>query len=332
MSERDDAMPQERDQESHRTTAADLAYQAARMYYVDNATQATIAERLDVSRPTVSRLVTEARRLGLVRIEVVDPRSDERGVLAVRLQEALGLDGARVVPPVHPSRLGPDLAPAVGAEIEGMGLEPGDVLLLSSGRTVYEVVREPLPKMTGVQVVPTVGGLSEPVAWYQTNEIARLAAESTGAFPAFLFTEVLPTVPMRRSLDEDPTFRHVLALWQGARAAVVGIGAPTATRHSISRSIPAEASHFRDAVGDVCMNFFDASGAAIEFPGSDRMVRTPRELLQGLDRCVGVAVGVEKVPSIVGAVRAGMVRSLVTDAPTARALLEALDRPAARRS
>jgi DNA-binding transcriptional regulator LsrR (DeoR family) len=322
VNERDDATePGTRQQFS-----PDVAYQAARMYYVDGATQAGVAERLRVSRPTVSRLLSEARRLGIVRIEVVDPRSDERDVLAGRLRDALGVDHARVVPPVHPSRLGPELAPAVGAELEEMSLAAGDVLLLSSGRTIYEVVREPLPRMTGVQVVPTVGGLREPEAWYQTNEIARLAASSTGAFPSFLFTEAVPTASMRRSLDVDPAFQHVLGLWHGARAAVVGIGAPTPTRNSISRFIPTDASTFRDAVGDVCLNFFDADGRAIEFPGSDRMVRTPRELLQGLDRCVGVAVGAEKAPSILGAVRARLIRSLVTDAETAHAVLALIDR------
>ncbi len=39
---------------------------------------------------------------------------------------------------------------------------------------------------------------------------------------------------------------------------------------------------------------------------------------------MGVAVGAAKVTSIVGAVRAGMVNELVTDAATARALLDTL--------
>nr|WP_284232271.1 FGGY family carbohydrate kinase [Arenivirga flava] len=255
--------------------APELAYEAARLYYLDDETQASIAERLQVSRPTVSRLVAEARRLGLVRIEVVDPRADERDELAGRLADALHLQRVRIVPSVHPSRVGRDLAPAVTAELESMRLKPGDALLCSSGRTVYEIVGQPLAPLAGVQIAPSVGGLSEPVAWYQTNEITRQMAERTGAFPAFLYAEAMPAPALRRSLDEDPTFRHVTGLWGAAKGAIVGIGAPPTVRDSISRAIRIEQSDLLDAVGDVCLNFFDAEGRAIEFDGSERMVRTP---------------------------------------------------------
>ncbi|MGO3885219.1 MAG: sugar-binding transcriptional regulator [Mycetocola sp.] len=304
----------------------DLAYQAARMYYLEEATQATIAERLNISRPGVSRLITEARRLGLVRIDVIDPQFDERGALATELASALGLGRTRVVPTVHPSRLGPDLAPAVGEELLDRGLQPGDILLLSSGRTVYEIAEQPLPRLSGIQLVPTVGGLTEPIAWYQTNEIARRAAERTGGFPAFVFAEAMPTAQMRTSLDSDPAFQHVLGLWNSARGAVVGIGAPTATRNTISRYIPAEDEHFADAAGDVTMNFFDVNGDEVTFPGDNRIVRAPRRQLQNLEFSIGVAVGTDKVTSIIGAARSGMISSLVTDTPTARAVIDEITR------
>jgi DNA-binding transcriptional regulator LsrR (DeoR family) len=304
----------------------EVAYQAARLYYEQEATQADIAQALSVSRPTVSRLLAEARRLGIVRIEVVDPRGDERAELAERLRRALGLEAVRVVPPVNLQHPGPDLAPAVGEAIAAMNLAPGDVLLLSSGRTVYEIVRQPLPRMAGVQLVPGVGGMSEPVAWFQTNEISRQAAERTGAFPAFVFAEALPTASMRRSLDDDPSFQHVTGMWRRASGAVLGIGAPTASRETVSRFVAADASYFTYAVGDVCMNFFDIDGDPLEFPGSDRMVRTPRTVLQAMPHTVGVAVGLEKVTSIIGAARARLVRELVTDGPTARAVLQHLAR------
>ncbi|RLP71283.1 DNA-binding transcriptional regulator [Mycetocola reblochoni] len=296
------------------------------MYYIEDATQATIAERLSISRTSVSRLITEARRLGLVRIDVIDPQSDERGALEAELAAALGLDRVRVVAPVHPSRLGPDLAPAVGEELVERGLKPGDILLLSSGRTMYEIAEQPLPRLTGIQLVPTVGGLTEPIAWFQTNEIARRAAEHTGGFPAFVFAEAMPTAQMRASLNSDPAFTHVLGLWDTARGAVVGIGAPTATRNTISRYIPAGDEHFADAAGDITLNFFDVNGDEVTFPGDERIVRAPRQRLRELEFSIGVAVGADKVPSIIGAVRSGMISSLVTDAPTARAVIAAVAR------
>ncbi|KQO62310.1 sugar-binding transcriptional regulator [Curtobacterium sp. Leaf261] len=301
-----------------------LVYQAARMYYLEDATQVEIAARLDVSRPTVSRLVAEARRAGLVRIEVADPFEDETVAVAEQVREALGLQAVHLAAVTHATTLGADLAVPVARAIQGMDLGRGDAMLLSSGRTTYEIARHGMPALAGVQLAPTVGGQADPMPWFQTNEITRTAAEHSGAIPSFLFAQAIPSARMRDSLDEDPEFQHVVGLWGSAKGALLGIGAPPAIRDSLARGIPVDDDVFDDAAGDVCLNFFTADGSAVEFPGSDRMVRTSRETLAGIAHAVGVAVGVTKVPSIVGAVRGRLVNELVTDVATGRALLDAL--------
>src|SRR3954468_13561446 len=50
-----------------------LALRAATLYYLDGLTQAEVAARLGVSRPTAGRLIARAKADGLVRIEVVVP-------------------------------------------------------------------------------------------------------------------------------------------------------------------------------------------------------------------------------------------------------------------
>ena len=47
-----------------------LLHRAASAYYTDGQRQAQIAEQLGVSRPSVSKLLAEARRIGMVRFEV----------------------------------------------------------------------------------------------------------------------------------------------------------------------------------------------------------------------------------------------------------------------
>ena len=74
--------------------------------------------------------------------------------------------------------MGAVLAPAVGRALSAVGLLPGDVLLVSSGRTMYEVARYNLPHLPGVVVAPTVGGTDQPEPWYQTNEITRRVADN----------------------------------------------------------------------------------------------------------------------------------------------------------
>lgn len=300
-----------------------LLHAAATLYYLQDATQAEIADRLGTSRPTVSRLLTEARRLGVVKIEVLPIVDSDEDELATAAATALGVREVHLCRLLSGMSLGACLAPGLGAALSHIGLRPGDVLLVASGRTVYEAALADLPPLPGVVIVPTVGGQDEPEPWYQINEISRQLAASVGGRPTFLYAPALPGPDLHATLLNDPGTGQVLALWEQARCAVLGIGAPPTLRSSISRSIPADAIALREAVGDVCLRFFDAAGDAVPFLGSERLIATSLELLRRVPVTIAMAVGQDKVRAILAACRAGYVNELVTDAPTASALLAA---------
>src|SRR6476659_9662202 len=92
------AVPMQRDRTS---TPEDLrlALRAATLYYLDGLTQAEIAAKLGVSRPTAGRLVARAKAKGLVRIEVVVPPTMKDDLHAEEerlLEERYGLTEAVV--------------------------------------------------------------------------------------------------------------------------------------------------------------------------------------------------------------------------------------------
>ncbi len=270
----------------------DTVYQAARMYYLEDATQAEIADRLGVSRPTVSRLVSEARRAGLVRIEVVDPFRDETVALAAELRDALGLRAVRLAAVTHQATLGADLAAPVAAAIEAMASRP--VTPSWSPRAAPSTTsRTPVCRRCRASSSSRPSeDRPTPNRWFQTNEITRAAAERSGAIPAFLFAPALPSETLRASLDDDPAFQHVVGLWRRAKGALLGIGAPVVTRHEIARAACRSRTRpFDRAAGDVCLNFFAADGSAVEFPGSDRMGADLPRGPRGRPHAVGVAVG-----------------------------------------
>ena len=298
---------------------------AARMYYLEDATQAQVAARLGTSRATVSRLLSEARRQGIVRIEVIPPEEVDHVDLALRTADALGLRTVEVVPIAGRTDIGTAMAPAVSRAILRAGLVAGDVLLVSSGRTVYEVAQGDLPALPGVLVAPTVGGQDEPEAWYATNEITRMVAAKIGGSPHFLYAPALPGPDLHAHLLQDPSIRRVSELWEQAHCAVVGLGAPPKVRKSIPRFVPTGGGWLREAVGDVCTRFFDHEGAPVDYPGVERLLATPYEVLQRIPSVIAVAVGQEKVPGIVAGARAGWFNELVTDPSTATALLAALE-------
>ncbi|MET0702334.1 MAG: sugar-binding domain-containing protein [Mycobacterium sp.] len=307
-----------------------LLYAAAKLYYTEDATQAEVASQLGTSRATVSRLLAEAKRQGIVRIEVVPPAGATSPDIADRLTRALGLTTVFLslpLPNPGPGRtvvdvMGGALAPAVGRALAAANLLAGDVLLVSSGRTVYEVAQFDLTNLTGVLVAPTVGGNDQPEEWYQTNEITRLVANRIGGRANYLFAPALPGPDLYPSLLNDPSIQRVLHLWPQARCALMGVGAPPLMRSDIPQFVPTGSSSLRAAVGDVCSRFYDRDGAPIEFDGSDRLIALELEALHHIPVTIAVAVGKDKVDSIIAGARGGYFNQLVTDPATATAILD----------
>ncbi|WP_280273584.1 sugar-binding transcriptional regulator [Nocardia wallacei] len=312
------------------TFAPSQLYAAAKMYYEEDATQAQVAQKLRVSRATVSRLLSQARRQGIVRIEVRPPDLSDTGDLAGSLAEAIGLQRVYLSAPLPaptPAKptvevMGSFLAPAVSWALAEVGLVAGDVLLVSSGRTVYEVAQFDLERIPGVLVVPTVGGNDQPEGWYQTNEITRLISGKLGGRPNYLFAPALPGPDLYDTLRADPSIQRVLDLWPKARCALMGVGAPPLLRDDIPQFVPTTSASLRAAVGDVCSRFYDRSGARVDFPGGERLIAVELAVLQQLPVGIAVAVGGEKVAPILAGARAGYFNRLVTDPATARQLLE----------
>ncbi|TMR25457.1 MarR family transcriptional regulator [Nonomuraea turkmeniaca] len=301
----------------------ELMYAAAQQYYMEDATQGDIAKRLGVSRATVSRLLTEARKQGIVEIKVHRPATLAEGPLADEVAQALGLEHVYLVPKVSGPTLGPWLAPGVARALAAAGLESGDVVLVSSGSTVYECAREGLGRFPGVTIAPAVGGQQEPQPWFQTNETTRILAERVGGVPAYLYAPALPGPELFYSLQHEPSVRRVMDLWAHAKCALVGVGSAPLMRQTVPALMPRDADSLRQAVGDVCMRVYDRDGAPITYPGSERLVATKLEELRRVPIVIAVAVGAEKVLSIVAGARGGYFNRLVTDTPTAEGLVAA---------
>lgn len=311
-------LPGPRDAQARRLYL-DTLYTAATMYYVEDATQMQISQRLGRSRTTISRLLAEARRLGMVRTEVLRPQHLDPRDLADRVRDALGVAAVHVGP-AGTTDLAVSLGPTLSQVLAKVGLSAGDVLLVSSGRHTYEVAHGPLPRLPGVRVVPTIGGIDQSQAWFQPNQIVQQVAAKIGGDPLLLFAPALPGAGLYEQLLEDPGTRRVMQAWSEASCAIVGIGAPPRTRASLPSFVDTSDDAIMGAAGDVASRFYDTHGVPVAFEGVDRLVATPLDRFRELPHCIAVATGIDKVPSILAGARAGYFTDLVTDADTAAAL------------
>ncbi|WP_022873071.1 sugar-binding transcriptional regulator [Nesterenkonia alba] len=298
----------------------DRLYRAAQLYYEQGATQAEIAQQLNVSRPSVSRMLAEAREAGIVEITVHRPTANRTDELSQRLKKALQLEAVHIAPGDQSTRMGLGLGSATRQALSTTGLTTGDVMLIASGETTYALAQQRLGNFSGVIVAPTVGGQAEPDPWHQTNEVVRMFTATSGGYPHYLFAPSLPSEALLEALQDDPGFQQIQEDWASAKVALIGVGAPPLSRQSIARTVPRDHPNLAKSIGDVCLAFFDQEGHEVTFPGNERMVRIPGETLRAVPHRIAAAVGTHKAPSILVAAKTGWFTVLVTDEVTARAI------------
>jgi DNA-binding transcriptional regulator LsrR (DeoR family) len=105
----------------------------------------------------------------------------------------------------------------------------------------------------------------------------------------------------------------------------MGVGAPPLIRSDIPRFVPTDSTSLRSAVGDVCSRFYDNAGEEVDFEGRERLIAVELEVLRHVPVSIAVAVGQEKIGSIVAGARGGYFNQLVTDPVTAAALLASVE-------
>lgn len=303
-----------------------LLSKVSMLYYVQNQTQQEIAERLGVSRPTISRLLQDAQDRGIVQITV----APQRGVnleLEGQLEERFGLDSAQIV---SVERDGSDLLRQLGAAAAAYlarTVKPGLSVGLAWGTTLQAMVQAVSPIPTeGVRIVQILGGIGPPDTEAYASALVRRLARALGASPILLPAPgVVPTPAVRDALREDPHVKTALQQLDSLDMVFVGIGSLASNTvlndgMSLPRGAYAELVA-AGAVGDIALRFFDANGAGATSTLEDRVLGIRVEQLRRTPRVVGVAGGPSKVEAILAALRADLLDVLITDVETAEALI-----------
>ncbi|MFS8493613.1 MAG: sugar-binding transcriptional regulator [Limnochorda sp.] len=309
-------------------------YEAARLYYVEHLTQAEVAARLGLSRSRVSRLLQEAWEAGLISVSLTYPEAPSTRDAARALKARFGLADARVTSvddPADAAALRRRIGQAAAAALPEL-LERGQVVGISWGRTLYEMVQavEPTagdgPASLGVTVVPLLGAVGEADPRYQASFLAYHLARALGGMALPFHAPAYADSP-----DGAATFLRQAAisraaqLWGALDVALVGVGpsvyhSPVIQAGELAGPTLLELIR-QKAAGELCTHFFDEQGELCQHSAHDRFVGIPWAQLRRVPRVIGVAGGPEKIPALRIALERGYLTGLITDLKTAEALL-----------
>lgn len=310
----------------------DLLIKVATLYYEHDYNQEQIAERVNMSRSNVSRLLKEAKEKGYVEIHVRKPVTNVPP-LEYKFQERFGLKGAMIV-----ASRGRSLEDTLGAAgrlaaryLENL-LQSNDTLAISWGTGVSAAVnalrsREDLM----VDVVQMIGSVGTVDASIDGHELARRLATKLGGRYYYLHAPLFVDSQAARDMFLDqPTIHDTLKRARTARVALVGIGTTESSASSFLRAgyltePQLVALRAEGAVGETSGWHFDIQGRAKRFEVNNRVIALNLEDVKNIPHVVAVACGMAKRRSILGALRGGYLQALATDDITAAAVLEEAD-------
>ncbi|MBB3612376.1 sugar-binding transcriptional regulator [Rhizobium sp. BK602] len=308
-----------------------LISRVAQMYHIEHRRQADIAKHLRLSQATVSRMLKRAEAEDIVRTTVIPPAgtyAEMEGALRERfnLPEAIVVECSEDRDGAIMARIG-----EAAAHLLEVTLAPGEIIGVSSwSQTIFKTVENIHPQKSAQAkyVVQTLGGMGDPSVQTHATQLTTRLARLTGAEPKLLPVQgVTSSREARLLMMADPFVRETVDLFGSISLAIVGIGAVEPSELLARSGNIFSSRELADlaeagAVGDISLRFFDQKGKTVKTPLDERVIGISLDELARVDRVVALAGGEKKTAAIAGALRIGVIDTLVTDKFTAQRLID----------
>lgn len=296
----------------------ELSFRVVWYYYMEEYTQTEIAEKLNITRNAVIKILKDAKKKGLVTFHV-NKDHDFKMRLEQSLIEKYRLQDVFIVPEVDSEKnINESIAKAAANYIYNnnfnsnyINIGYGDTLnrLLNYFATISDDIKN---------IVSLTGGVS----YYLPNAKYSYFNAIIHLIPSPF---VLKDKNLRDALLEDTSVSSIINMTSFSNVSVIGIGSvsseATIVKNGLLTQSDMEVLKMRGAVGDILSHFIDENGELVDNNLEDRIISTPLEKLKELNNVIAVAGGQNKVQAIKAALKGNYIDILITDERTARSLL-----------
>lgn len=302
----------------------------ARMYYEQEMSQDQIARALLTSRSNISRILTVAKKKGIVEIRIAETAKRETE-LEDMLISRFGLRSALVA--TIPSGSS-DYKPVgqLAAQHFLAHLKPGVKVALSWGRSLQAMVNElDEDNRPDVTLIPIMGGMTAtPSSLSGETLIRALATKLNAEYLTLHAPTIVQSQEVKAALMQEPSVKSVIDAASAAEVAFVGIG----SKESLSSNYILETAginkvehpdFWSKVAGDIGGRFFDSDGEVIDTRLEKRTVGLDLSEMRKIRRVVGVAAGEDKTVGILAVLKGRLISDLVTSSNCALKLLGLAD-------
>jgi len=308
-----------------------MAVQVARMYYYHNMKTIAIAEELNVSRSTVSRLLSYAKSEGLIDIRIIDP-AEEPGRLGKIITDKFKLHNVHVV-----------AVPEIAGEAEWLErvaqytasylntiFHSNMILGIAWGTTMTSMSRHLQRKTTHNSHIVQLNGAGNTRSMgidYASEIIMKLAHNFNARAHLFPVPTFFDYPATKQALWKEGSIKRILDLQKKSDILLFSIGAVNAgiPSHVYSGGYLEETDYLElernNIIGDIATVFFREDGSINNIPINERASGPDLELFQE-KYSVCVVSGLAKVRGLYAAMKGRFMKELIIDEPTARVLVD----------
>jgi deoxyribonucleoside regulator len=297
---------------------------AARLYYVDGWDQAKVAELVRVSQAKVSRLLSLARKRGIVRITVADYDARQR-LLENELISRLGLKTAIVIKSMEdlPASKVREITAHFAAPLIESLIPPGSVMALSGGLSLQNIIHQLPITSHAPTVVQAVGQMGSNINLWDAQELGRSVAEKWHG--KFLLLNAPVYLPNKTAYEAMLKLEQIQHLKQKTKEIAVALVEIRAARQSLFvdslGKVERDQLEQAHAVGEICGRYYDNHGNECETSLKSQSLSIEFETLRQIPQTIGVVTGQDDAIAALAAIRGSLVKSLITDESTARTML-----------
>ncbi|NLF50141.1 MAG: sugar-binding transcriptional regulator [Leptolinea sp.] len=312
---------------NHQSSENELLVRIAWLYYMEELTQAEIAERLNMSRIKITRYLKQARDRGIVQISI---QSNNSNLLELEsaLSNRYNLKDVKVVMSTEPRQSQQRLLAQGASEWLVPRLESGLTIGIGLSRTLSYMPEFFRPKRKiQCDFTDIIGGVSGPASAMISLNITNQMAEICGGRP---FRLLAPSVVSSKQAYEiilsEPVLNEVFQ--KAHRCDILFQSCGGVDKDALlyeNKSLESDTLKYlsdNGAVGDILGHFVDIDGNPVKVPYDELIISISLEALQKVHLGVLVAGGQEKVKTIHAALKARYFNVLITDERTATEVLK----------
>lgn len=294
------------------------------LYYNRDVSQSDIAKLMDISRPTVAKLLKSAKQKRIVEITISDPQKRRYSELERRLERVCNLQEVIVADTVEEGRQKDVLAKMAAGYLKSI-LKDDDLIGVGMGTTLRYIEPYAPTKFQNLTFLPLLGGSGNMDVMLDANHVVDILAKAFGGKGMHLYVPAVLSRPQtKRALMKEDSIRRVMDCYDRLNVAMMGIGTGD-QRSSVFQSgyyTEEMMEHVREAqiCGDICMHLFGKDGNINCLEYNKHVFGIDLKKLRKIPYAIGIASGVHKAKAIHSAICGGYINVLITDAQCAEAL------------